>query len=71
LMEFQPKVNLDFSLDMFKLAFIHSIHLLVKGPLGIIFKHFRKVFDPKDLETAFPIYSWCVLLLLQCVCSKI
>lgn len=39
LMEFQLKADLDFSLDMFKSAFIHSIHLLARGPLGMVFEH--------------------------------
>jgi hypothetical protein len=32
LMEFQLKLDLDFSLNMFKLFFIHSTHLSIRGP---------------------------------------
>jgi hypothetical protein len=44
---------LDFFLNMFKSAFIHSIHLLAKGPLGMVFKHLQSISDPKDLDNDF------------------
>ncbi len=39
LMEFQPEVDLDFSLDMFKTTFIHLVHLLASGLSGMVFEH--------------------------------
>jgi hypothetical protein len=53
LMEFQPEADLDFSLDMFKSTFIHSVHLLVGRPSCTIFEHLRNIFDPKDLISDF------------------
>jgi hypothetical protein len=38
---------------MFKSAFIHLAHLLVHGPLGMVFEHFRDLFDPKNLVNYF------------------
>jgi len=63
-MEFQPEADLDFSLDMFKSTFIHSIHFLVGRPLGTIFEHLRNIFDPEDLVSdfsqLFPVCSYVV-----------
>jgi len=52
-MEFQPKGDLNFSLDMFRLTFIHLIHLSVRRPLGIIFENLCDVFDLKDSTRGF------------------
>jgi hypothetical protein len=38
---------------MFKSACIHLGHLLVHGPLGMVFEHFQDLFDPKDLVNYF------------------
>jgi hypothetical protein len=38
LMEFQPNTNLEFSLYMFKSAFIHSSHLLAREPSNMVFE---------------------------------
>lgn len=38
-MEFQLQTYLEFSLNIFKLTFIHSIQLLASGPLGMVFEH--------------------------------
>jgi hypothetical protein len=51
LIEFQPKVDLDFSLNMFKLVFIHLVHLLtrrhlkhnIQAPLRFIWPKWLKV----------------------------
>lgn len=48
LMEFQQKVNLDFSLNIFRLAFIHLTCFLIGGPSCMVFEHLRDSFDPKD-----------------------
>lgn len=53
LMEFYLEVDLDFSLNMFRSAFIHSTHLSTKGPLGMIFQHFWNIFDPNDSTSSF------------------
>jgi hypothetical protein len=52
-MEFQLEVELDFSLDMFKLTFIHLAHLSVGRPLAIVFEHFWDIFDPKNSTNNF------------------
>jgi hypothetical protein len=43
------KSGFGFFKNIFKLRFIHSIHLLVNDPLGKVFKHLQNLFDPKDL----------------------
>jgi hypothetical protein len=42
-----------FYLEMFKSAFIHSVHLSIRGPLGMAFKHFQYLFDPDDSTNDF------------------
>ncbi len=64
-MEFQPKVDFDLFLDMFRLTFIYLIHLSTIGSSGMIFEHLEYLFDPKDLISDFPSYSWCVFMLLE------
>jgi hypothetical protein len=46
-------MNLDFSLDMFKSAFIHLIHLSNEGLSSMVFKHHRNIFDPKESTNIF------------------
>ncbi len=53
LMEFQPEIDLDFSLNMFTSTFIHLTHLLVGGPSSMVFEHLQYIFDPKDLASYF------------------
>jgi hypothetical protein len=38
---------------MFKSACIHLAHLLVHGPLGMVFERFQDLFDPNDLVKCF------------------
>jgi len=38
---------------MFKLAFIHSTHLLARGPSSMVFKHLRDLFDLEDSTNDF------------------
>jgi len=52
-MEFQLEVDLDFLKNMFRLAFIHSVHLSIERPLGMKFKHLQYLFDPKDSTSDF------------------
>jgi hypothetical protein len=53
LMEFQLNIDLDFSLNMFMSTFIHSAHLLIGGPLGMVFEHLQDIFGPKDSASCF------------------
>jgi len=53
LMEFQLEAQLDFSLDMFKSAFIHLVRLLVGGPLTMVFEHLWDIFDLEDSTNNF------------------
>jgi len=53
LMGFYPEIDFKFSLDIIRLTFIHSIHLLIKGLLGMVLEHLQDLFDPKDLVSGF------------------
>jgi hypothetical protein len=52
-MEFQLQTYLDFSLNIFRSTFIHSIQLLVGGPLGMVFEHLWDLFDLEDSTSGF------------------
>jgi hypothetical protein len=43
------KTYLDFSLDMFRLTFIHLTYLTGGRPSNMVFKHLQDLFNPKDL----------------------
>jgi hypothetical protein len=50
---------------MFKSAFIHSIHLLVEGPLSMVFEHLQNIFKIDSgfsylfLACSF-VVTWCI-----------
>jgi hypothetical protein len=56
---------LDLSLDTFRWAFIHSAHLSVDEPLGMVFEHLWDLFDTKDLTNGFSqlfvVYSYVIV----------
>jgi hypothetical protein len=52
-MELELKVDFIFSLDIFRSTFVHSTHLLVGGPLGMVLEHLQDLFDPKDSVSGF------------------
>jgi hypothetical protein len=52
-MEFQPEVDLDFSLNIFKTIFIDLARPLDIGLLGMVFEHLSKKIDQKDSTDAF------------------
>jgi hypothetical protein len=52
-MNFQPNVDLNFSLNFFKSRFIHMLHLSPIGPSSMLFKHLQNSFNPKDLINEF------------------
>jgi hypothetical protein len=58
--EILAKSGFGLFLDLFKLTFIHSTHLLVNDPLGKVFEHLQDLFDLEDLinnfSQLFPIY---------------
>jgi hypothetical protein len=46
--DFQLDSNLEFSSDSFKLTFIQSPYLSTSGPSGMVSKHLKNFFHPKD-----------------------
>jgi hypothetical protein len=50
-MEFE--LEMDFSLNMFRSAFIHSTHLSTRGLSSMVFEHLWDLFDPEDLANIF------------------
>jgi hypothetical protein len=54
LLDVQPNLNLEFTLDSFKSTFIWSSHLLVSGFSCIVFEHLQNLFDLEDSTNAFP-----------------
>ncbi len=48
LLAFQLDIDVELSMDFFRLAFLHMSHLSTKGPLRMAFKHFWNFFDLKD-----------------------
>lgn len=71
-MKFQLEVDLDFSLGMFKLTFIHSIHLSTKEPLSMIFKHLWDLFDSEDSVNNFSqLFFVCFYVVVGCIPESI
>lgn len=52
-MDFLLNVNLELSLDYFKLTFMRLSHLSTWHLLNMIFEHLWIFFDPKDLMSGF------------------
>ncbi len=72
LMEFQPKVDLDFSLDMFKTTFIHLAHLLASGLSGMVLEHLWDIFDLKDSTSGFSqLFFICFYVVIGCILGSI
>ncbi len=68
LTEFQLEANLDFSLNMFMLAFIHSVHLSVGGPSCMVFEHLQILFDLKNLTNKFSqLFFICFYVDARCI----
>lgn len=72
LTEFQLEANLDFSLNMFMLAFIHSVHLSVGGPSCMVFEHLQILFDLKILTNKFSqLFFICFYVDARCIFGNI
>jgi len=41
LMDFHPNINVELSMDSFRLVFLCMSHLVICSPSSIVFKHFR------------------------------
>jgi hypothetical protein len=52
-LDFQLDSNLKLFIDFFKLAFLCMSHLLISGSFGMVFEHFRNIFDLKDSVNGF------------------
>lgn len=48
LLVFYQDTNVELSMDVFRLAFLHMSHLSTCDLLGMVFKHFWNFFDIKD-----------------------
>ncbi len=53
LMDFKPKIELDFLKIMFRSTFIHSTHLLARMFSCMVFEHLRHLFDLEDSVNKF------------------
>jgi hypothetical protein len=61
-----------FSLNMFRLAFIHLTHLLVEGLLNMVFEHLQDLFDLKDsASNFFQLFLMCFYVATSCILENI
>lgn len=66
-MNFQPYLNLKFSLYFFKPTFIWLLHLWTSGLSHMVFEHFLDLFDPKDSTNDFLQVFQMTSMLLQII----
>jgi hypothetical protein len=71
-MEFYLEANLDFSLNMFTLTFIHLVHLSIGGPSCMVFEHLQNLFDLKDLVNDISqLFFICFYVVPTCIFGNI
>jgi hypothetical protein len=53
LLDFQSNTNVELRVNSFRSTFLHTSHLSIVCPLGMVFEHLKFFFYPKDLFSVF------------------